>query len=415
MTNPAQTMLEPELLEAELRLRKFTYDGVDSGRARQDILKLMTALRAAASAPAQGAGVGDNSPNRRRVSEVETVGWAILQALHEGAEEGPQSWSDLAEDQEKHIKKAAVAAIEAVTDLSQYTAQDFSWPAQGVGEPVAWRWRFKNPNYKWIYSDDCPEIASYSPERMDREPLYAAPASQDASREALEPFAKIANDYDAAHAMRVRHHTDEGRAPGPPRDQAFAKADAILALTPSHEVGTQDEDQQNTFADMLWKWFEDESRIGADGMRPERLEGLSADDFKTMLDEHEAALLPAHEAGTQEAGGDGTKLNPYVLPFHVDGGCIRDANNGYVAELSSPHGGEARDRIAQFIVTAVNLRMAGSQEPVAWQQTLSELRDYLADIVGGAALTKHAINNAKELIAESDALLTSIPPEKEGT
>lgn len=44
-------------------------------------------------------------------------------------------------------------------------------------------------------------------------------------------------------------------------------------------------------SEMLWKWFEDESRIGADGMRPERLDGLSADDFKTMLDEHEAALM----------------------------------------------------------------------------------------------------------------------------
>jgi len=46
-----------------------------------------------------------------------------------------------------------------------------------------------------------------------------------------------------------------------------------------------------TFFDMLWKWFEDERRIGAEGMRPERHEGLSAGDFKTMLDEHEAALL----------------------------------------------------------------------------------------------------------------------------
>lgn len=61
-------------------------------------------------------------------SEVETVGWAILQALHEGVEDGPQSWSDLADDQERRVKKAAVAAIEAVTDLSQYTAQGFSMP-----------------------------------------------------------------------------------------------------------------------------------------------------------------------------------------------------------------------------------------------------------------------------------------------
>jgi hypothetical protein len=59
-------------------------------------------------------------------SEIEIVGWAILQALHEGVEECPQSWSDMSSDQERRIKKAAIAAIEAVTDLSQYKAQGFS-------------------------------------------------------------------------------------------------------------------------------------------------------------------------------------------------------------------------------------------------------------------------------------------------
>lgn len=42
---------------------------------------------------------------------------------------------------------------------------------------------------------------------------------------------------------------------------------------------------------MLWKWFEDESRIGSEGMRPEQSTGLTAYDFKQMLDEHEASLL----------------------------------------------------------------------------------------------------------------------------
>jgi hypothetical protein len=66
--------------------------------------------------------------------EIETVGWAILQALHDGIEDGPQSWSDLADDQEKRIIRAAIAAIEAVTDLSQYKAQGFS-----LHRPVAFR------------------------------------------------------------------------------------------------------------------------------------------------------------------------------------------------------------------------------------------------------------------------------------
>jgi hypothetical protein len=42
------------------------------------------------------------------------------------------------------------------------------------------------------------------------------------------------------------------------------------------------------FFEMLWKWFEE--RRGAEDMRPERHTGLSADDFKVMLDEHEANL-----------------------------------------------------------------------------------------------------------------------------
>lgn len=72
-------------------------------------------------------------------TEIEVVGWAILQALHEGVEDGPQSWSDVAGDHEKRIKKAAIAAIEAVTDLSQYKGQGFSWPAVLCKRPVAFR------------------------------------------------------------------------------------------------------------------------------------------------------------------------------------------------------------------------------------------------------------------------------------
>jgi hypothetical protein len=115
------------------------------------------------------AGKRDMPP--RRISEIETVGWAILQALHEGVDDGPQSWSDMASDQEKRIKKAAIAAIEAVTDLSQYKAQGFTpWFQPEVGfaspkeaeeyeksalapncqPPVAWRCRWKSePDWKY--------------------------------------------------------------------------------------------------------------------------------------------------------------------------------------------------------------------------------------------------------------------------
>jgi hypothetical protein len=45
---------------------------------------------------------------------------------------------------------------------------------------------------------------------------------------------------------------------------------------------------------------------------------------------------------------------PYWLPFKVVGGCIRDAKDNYVAELSSPFGGNVRDAMAAFLVAAAN-------------------------------------------------------------
>ncbi len=45
---------------------------------------------------------------------------------------------------------------------------------------------------------------------------------------------------------------------------------------------------------------------------------------------------------------------PYWLPFKVVSGCIRDAKDNYVAELSSPFGGHIRDEMAQFLVEAAN-------------------------------------------------------------
>ena len=60
--------------------------------------------------------------------------------------------------------------------------------------------------------------------------------------------------------------------------------------TPPAAPSQSNGDEGDEFFQMLWNWFEHEDRIGAEGMRPERTEGLSADDFKTMLDEHETAL-----------------------------------------------------------------------------------------------------------------------------
>lgn len=65
--------------------------------------------------------------------------------------------------------------------------------------------------------------------------------------------------------------------------QRIAELSAAQSAAPVGEESDQD------FVDMLWKWFEER---GCD-LRPERLHGLSADDFRIMLDEHEAALTAA--------------------------------------------------------------------------------------------------------------------------
>lgn len=56
------------------------------------------------------------------------------------------------------------------------------------------------------------------------------------------------------------------------------------------------------FFDMLWAWFADEGRAGRAEMRQRARDGLSADDFKEMLDEHEGELL-----GSRSPAAIGTK------------------------------------------------------------------------------------------------------------
>ncbi|PDT71756.1 hypothetical protein CO683_00935 [Bradyrhizobium ottawaense] len=62
----------------------------------------------------------------------------------------------------------------------------------------------------------------------------------------------------------------------------WAKSDLLRRELLSNERAKDD------FFNMLWKWFEE--RRGVEDMRANLPEGLSADDFKNMLDEHEANL-----------------------------------------------------------------------------------------------------------------------------
>jgi hypothetical protein len=56
---------------------------------------------------------------------------------------------------------------------------------------------------------------------IDKYRLVPPKPAPDAVREALEPFAKIADIYDRAHEERVRHYADEGRDFGPPQPDHY--------------------------------------------------------------------------------------------------------------------------------------------------------------------------------------------------
>lgn len=71
-------------------------------------------------------------------------------------------------------------------------------------------------------------------------------------------------------------------------DQKDVSAQDAAAHSPD-ECGR--ECQYYDYFEMLWNWFADESRNGSEDMRANIPDGLSADDFKNMLDEHEAALM----------------------------------------------------------------------------------------------------------------------------
>jgi hypothetical protein len=95
--------------------------------------------------------------------------------------------------------------------------------------------------------------------------------------------------------VKIRYYCDENL--GPSRSSLLNK----IAKLADDALTTPSPEPKNDYFEMLWKWFENESRVGVEGMRAEYHEGLSADDFKTMLDEHEAALLAPSPEPKQEA------------------------------------------------------------------------------------------------------------------
>lgn len=73
------------------------------------------------------------------------------------------------------------------------------------------------------------------------------------------------------------------------------------------------------FVEMLWKWFEDR---GVD-LKPERSTGMTADDFRAMLDEHEAAVTS--DIAKKKLFGRSVMSEPR---FFIDHGIIHDRFTG---------------------------------------------------------------------------------------
>ena len=76
-----------------------------------------------------------------------------------------------------------------------------------------------------------------------------------------------------------------------------------------------DEQIEDDFGRMLWDWFASEERCGAQYMNDSfGLDGVSVDDFKGLLDEHETALVEDIE----KRGSEITSLRSVLQSVLVD-------------------------------------------------------------------------------------------------
>jgi hypothetical protein len=69
-----------------------------------------------------------------------------------------------------------------------------------------------------------------------------------------------------------------------------------------------------------------------------------------------APIEPLYAHPPSPAGSVSYPPAPYVLPFKVVGGCIQDANNTYVAEISAVHGLVTREAMVNWIVNTIHER-----------------------------------------------------------
>jgi hypothetical protein len=149
------------------------------------------------------------------------------------------------------------------------------------------------------------------------------------------------------------------------------------------------------FFDMLWAWFADEGRAGRAEMRQRARDGLSADDFKEMLDEHEGELLGSRSP----AGVPTSALAPLILEYARD--LRRNSSGGDFSAQEL----ETMKSVSEYLETLV-IKAAGSRSPAA-NDTLRSLIGRLSDYFRVNA--KRTDSLAQGYIRELDALIATWP------
>jgi hypothetical protein len=93
----------------------------------------------------------------------------------------------------------------------------------------------------------------------------------------------------------------------------------------------------------------------------------------------EGTYVAEQFGATQMTDAAKEMLELYKLPFKVVGGSIRDANDGYVAELSGVHGSPMRDAMAAFLVECANRSAASAPSQTAREADIRRTNVELAE------------------------------------
>ena|SRR5690348_11828616 len=106
--------------------------------------------------------MSDNKPHQSGSAQRQTLQEVVEHYLHDGH---LQTFED--RERFRNEARAALGRLQGASSAEQ--------------QPVAWLWRYKGRRGDWEYLSRHPQFASFNIERMDCEPLYAAPCPSPAA------------------------------------------------------------------------------------------------------------------------------------------------------------------------------------------------------------------------------------------